>query len=135
MLNKILLIGDVGKDPELQVTTEGTPYTKFSLAVNRKYKANNGEQKEEAEWFKGGIREQTLKTFEHIKMVLAAAGADLTNIVKLTIYLSDVADQNVINEVSAEMFGTQIPPPRTVVQVAALNHVNMKLEIDVIAAV
>src|SRR6059058_2284502 len=36
---------------------------------------------EEAEWFKGGIREQTLKTFEHIKMVLAAAGADLTNIV------------------------------------------------------
>jgi len=90
---------------------------------------------EEAEWFKGGIREQTLKTFEHIKMVLAAAGADLTNVVKLTIYLNDVADQNVLNEVTAEMFGTENPPPRTVVQVAALNHVNMKLEIDVIAAV
>jgi enamine deaminase RidA (YjgF/YER057c/UK114 family) len=68
-------------------------------------------------------------------MVLAAAGADLTNVVKLTIYLNDVADQNVLNEVSAEMFGTENPPPRTVVQVAALNHVNMKLEIDVIAAV
>jgi enamine deaminase RidA (YjgF/YER057c/UK114 family) len=68
-------------------------------------------------------------------MVLAAAGADLTNIVKMTIYLSDVGDQNVLNEVSEEMFGKESPPPRTVVQVAALNHVNMKLEIDVIAAV
>jgi enamine deaminase RidA (YjgF/YER057c/UK114 family) len=90
---------------------------------------------EEAQWFHGGIREQTEKTFEHIRMVLAAAGADLKNIVKLTIYLSDIADQNIVNEVSAEMFGRENPPPRTVVQVAALNHVHMKLEIDVIAAV
>jgi single-strand DNA-binding protein len=51
MLNKIMLIGNLGKDPELNVTAEGTPVTKFSLAVNRKYKARNGEQKEETEWF------------------------------------------------------------------------------------
>jgi len=90
---------------------------------------------EEAQWFRGGIREQTEKTFEHIRMVLAAAGGDLCNVVKLTIYLSDIADQDAVNEVSARMFGKDNPPPRTVVQVAALNHVNMKLEIDVIAAV
>jgi 2-iminobutanoate/2-iminopropanoate deaminase len=90
---------------------------------------------EEAQWMSGGIREQTHKTFEHIREVLAAAGADLGNIVKLTIYLRDVADQNVVNEVSTEMFGTRNPPPRTVVQVAALNHEAMKLEIDVIAAI
>lgn len=89
---------------------------------------------EEAQWMKGGIREQTVKTFGHIKMILAAAGADLSNVVKLTIYLSDIADQDVVNEVSAEMFGTRNPPPRTVVQVT-LNHADMKLEIDVIAAV
>lgn len=89
---------------------------------------------EEVHWFKGGIREQAVKTFEHIRMVLAAAGADLRNVVKMTIYLKDIADQNVVNEVSAEMFGTTNPPPRTVVQ-CVLNHVNMKLEIDVIAAV
>jgi len=51
MLNKIMLIGNLGKDPELQVTSEGTPVTKFSLAVNRYTKANNGERKEETEWF------------------------------------------------------------------------------------
>jgi len=51
MLNKIMLIGNLGKDPELNVTAEGTPVTKFSLAVNRKYKANSGELKEETEWF------------------------------------------------------------------------------------
>lgn len=51
MLNKIMLIGNVGKDPELQVTAEGTPFTRFTLAVNRSYKTNSGEKKEETEWF------------------------------------------------------------------------------------
>lgn len=51
MLNKIMLIGNLGKDPELNVTPDGTPVTKFSLAVNRRYKAATGEQKEETEWF------------------------------------------------------------------------------------
>jgi single-strand DNA-binding protein len=51
MLNKIMLIGNLGRDPELTVTSEGTPVTKFSLAVSRRYKGANGEQKEETEWF------------------------------------------------------------------------------------
>ena len=51
MLNKIMLIGNLGKDPELNVTAEGTPVTKFSLAVNRQYKTATGERKEETEWF------------------------------------------------------------------------------------
>jgi single-strand DNA-binding protein len=51
MLNKIMLIGNLGKDPELQVTSEGTPITKFSLAVNRYSKTSNGEREKETEWF------------------------------------------------------------------------------------
>ncbi len=51
MLHKIMLIGNLGKDPELQVTSEGIPYTRFSLAVNRVYKSATGERKEETEWF------------------------------------------------------------------------------------
>jgi single-strand DNA-binding protein len=51
MLNKIMLIGNLGKDPELQVTSEGTPFTRFSLAVNRSYKSTSGEKVEETEWF------------------------------------------------------------------------------------
>jgi single-strand DNA-binding protein len=51
MLNKIMLIGNLGRDPELQVTADGTPVTKFSLAVSRVYNSNTGERKEETEWF------------------------------------------------------------------------------------
>lgn len=51
MLNKIMLIGHLGKDPELQITTEGTPFTRFSLAVSRSYKSSSGEKMEETEWF------------------------------------------------------------------------------------
>jgi single-strand DNA-binding protein len=51
MLNKIMLIGNLGRDPELNVTAEGTPVTKFSLAVNRYTKTSTGERKEETEWF------------------------------------------------------------------------------------
>ena len=51
MLNKIMLIGNLGKDPELQITADGIPVAKFSLAVNRNTKTSTGERKEETEWF------------------------------------------------------------------------------------
>ena len=51
MLNKIMLIGNLGRDPELQVTSDGTPFTRFSLAVSRTYKTSSGEKREETEWF------------------------------------------------------------------------------------
>jgi single-strand DNA-binding protein len=51
MLNKIMLIGNLGKEPELQITSDGTPVTRFSLAVNRSYKSSTGERVEETEWF------------------------------------------------------------------------------------
>jgi single-strand DNA-binding protein len=50
MLNKIMLIGHLGRDPELLVTSEGIPYVRFSLAVNRRYKAN-GQTRDETQWF------------------------------------------------------------------------------------
>jgi enamine deaminase RidA (YjgF/YER057c/UK114 family) len=88
---------------------------------------------EEAAWMAGGIREQAERTFEHIRELLAAAGADVGNLVKLTVFLRNVADQDIVNEVSAEVFVGRPPPPRTVVQ-AVLNHENMLIEIDAIAA-
>ena len=51
MLNKIMLIGNLGRDPELQVTSDGTPFTRFSLAVSRNYTTKSGERREETEWF------------------------------------------------------------------------------------
>ena len=51
MLNKMLVIGNVGRDPEMRYTPNGNAVTSFSIAVNRRYTAN-GEQQEETEWFR-----------------------------------------------------------------------------------
>jgi single-strand DNA-binding protein len=51
MLNKIMLIGNLGKDPEMNYTPSGVALTKFSLAVNRVTKTATGEKQEETEWF------------------------------------------------------------------------------------
>ena len=51
MLNKVMLIGNLGKDPDFNVTPDGTPVAKFSLAVNRVTRASGGDKKEETEWF------------------------------------------------------------------------------------
>jgi single-strand DNA-binding protein len=50
-LNKVQLIGNVGKDPEMRYTANGAAVTTFSLAVNRNFQGNDGERREETEWF------------------------------------------------------------------------------------
>jgi len=50
-MNKIMLIGHLGKDPEMNYTPSGMAVTKFSLAVNRFKKSSTGERQEETEWF------------------------------------------------------------------------------------
>jgi len=46
-----MLIGNLGRDPEMNVTGDGTPFTKFTLAVNRRTKSSSGERHEETDWF------------------------------------------------------------------------------------
>jgi single-strand DNA-binding protein len=50
-MNKITLIGNVGKSPEMQYLADGKAVTKFSLAVNRRFKNKQGEKCEETTWF------------------------------------------------------------------------------------
>jgi len=50
-MNKIMLIGNLGRDPEMNYTPNGTAIAKFSLAVNRITKSATGERQEETEWF------------------------------------------------------------------------------------
>ena len=51
-LNKVLLIGNLGKDPEMKYTQQGTPVTTFSMAVSRSWKSPDGQVKDETEWFR-----------------------------------------------------------------------------------
>lgn len=49
-INKVILIGNVGKDPEVRYSASGTPVAKFSLATNEKFKDRNNEWQERTEW-------------------------------------------------------------------------------------
>jgi single-strand DNA-binding protein len=50
-MNKIMLIGNLGRDPEMSYTPNGTAVTKFSIAVSRVTKSPTGERQDETEWF------------------------------------------------------------------------------------
>ena len=50
-LNKVMIIGILGRDPELRYTPSGRPVTSFSVATGRTWRNADGEQREETEWF------------------------------------------------------------------------------------
>lgn len=50
MINKVILVGNVGRDPEMQSTPSGQSVAKFSVATSRKWKSRDGERKEETQW-------------------------------------------------------------------------------------
>ena len=50
-LNKVMLIGNVGTDPEMRYTANGNAVATFRIACNRNYSGPDGERKEETEWF------------------------------------------------------------------------------------
>jgi single-strand DNA-binding protein len=50
-LNKVIVIGHLGRDPEMRYTASGQSVTSFSVASSRRYTTSAGEQREETEWF------------------------------------------------------------------------------------
>ena len=50
-LNKVMVIGNVGSDPEMRFTPSGSPVTSFRVATNRVYTTADGERRQETEWF------------------------------------------------------------------------------------
>jgi 2-iminobutanoate/2-iminopropanoate deaminase len=81
----------------------------------------------------GGVREQAEQVMKNIAAVLAEAGPGFDNVVKTTIYLTDINDFSVVNEVYANYFGTH-KPARSTVAVKSLPR-NALIEIEVVASV
>lgn len=50
-LNKVMIIGRLGRDPEMRYTPSGSPVTSFSVGTNRSWNTANGERHTETEWF------------------------------------------------------------------------------------
>ena len=81
----------------------------------------------------GGIKGETRQVCENLKAVLEAGGSSLARVVKVTIYLADLAELMAMNEVFSEYF-PQDPPARTTFQAAGL-VAGARVEIEAIATV
>lgn len=79
----------------------------------------------------GGIAEQTAQSLANVAAILAAAGASLADVVKTTVYMTDLGEFAEMNAVYAETFAGHTPA-RATVQVAAL-PAGARVEIDAVA--
>lgn len=76
--------------------------------------------------------QQVRLAFRNLRAVLQADGLDLDALVKVNVYLSDIADWPEFNEIYAEHINADCPPMRVAVQIARLNNDYM-VELDVVA--
>jgi len=85
------------------------------------------------ELVKGDIRKQTQQVLENIKGILESQGLGMENVVKVTIFLKDIANFNQVNEVYATYFPSS-PPARSTVEVAKLPR-DADIEIEALAII
>lgn len=78
-----------------------------------------------------GIQDETQKVMENLEAILTEAGATFNNVVKATIFLTDMGQFNLVNEIYGRYF-TENAPARECIQVAALPR-GVNVEISVIA--
>ncbi len=79
----------------------------------------------------GGVREQAVQVFENLRAVLAEAGADFTDVIKASVFLTDLNDFAAVNEVYASYFDNGFPA-RSCVEVSRLPK-DVDVEIEMIA--
>ncbi|MFW9923354.1 MAG: RidA family protein [Candidatus Thorarchaeota archaeon] len=77
------------------------------------------------------IQDQTKAVFRQLAEILEKVGSDLSKVLKLTIYLSDMTHWEIVNSICAEFFGEH-KPARTIVPTKIL-HYNCLIELDAIA--
>lgn len=78
---------------------------------------------------------QVRQVFDNLTAALAAAGAGMEHVVKLTVYLTDLADLEVFRQVRDEYISLDNPPASTLVQVSSLVNPAFNVEIDALAAI
>ena len=109
------------------------PYAQGIIVNNMFYSSGQIPLTATGELVEGNIEVQTNQVFENLKAVLAEAGTSLNNVVKTTVFMKDMNDFVVMNEVYAAHFGEH-KPARSAVEVARLPK-DVKVEIEVIAVI
>lgn len=83
---------------------------------------------------KGGIKEETHQVLANLKEVLKAAGSSMEDVIKATIFITNMDDFSKVNEVYEKFFSKEAPPARSCVEVARLAK-GARVEIEAIALV
>jgi single-strand DNA-binding protein len=99
MFEQLILIGNLGGDPELRYTSSGAPVATFSLAVNRKWTNSDGSPGEETKWFRVTVWRKLAETCNQ--------------------YLAKGRQVMVIGRVAASAFSGQDGSPRASLEVTA----------------
>lgn len=122
-----------------RVSTEGAPqnenpYSQGILSGDLLFVSGQGPTDPETmARVEGDIGAQTRRTMENVEAIVRAAGGTLDDVVKVTVYLSDMDDYDAMNEAYGSAFGEN-PPARVCVEVARLPG-DIDVEIDAIARV
>ena len=125
--------------PATTISTPGAPraigpYSQGIKANGLIFTAGQvGFDPESGELVDGGIAEQTHRVLQNLRAILRAGGTDLVHVVKTTVFLVDMADFALMNEVYAEFFGDH-RPARSTVAVASLPR-GARVEIEAVATV
>ncbi len=77
---------------------------------------------------------QIRQVFENLTAALAAAGAGMEQVVKLTVFLTDLADLALFRRIRDEYVSTDKPPASSLVQVSALVNPKFRVEVEALAA-
>lgn len=109
------------------------PYSQGVIVNNLFYSSGQIPLKPNGELLEGNVQEQTHQVFANLKAVLAEAGASLETVVKATVFIKDMDEFPLINEVYGSYFDTH-KPARSCVEVARLPK-DVSIEIEVIALV
>lgn len=107
----------------------GGPYSPAVVAGDFVYLAGAVPKRPDGSWVGGSFAEQAHQTFANLAAVARAAGADLSQAVRVGVYLADWNDFAEMNAIYAEYFGTAGQPARTTLPVA-LN--GFAIEVDAV---
>jgi len=109
------------------------PYVQGMIVNGLFYSSGQIPLNPEGVMVEGSIEEQTHQVFANLKAVLEEAGSSLSQVVKTTVFIKDMNDFVVLNEIYAQHFGEH-KPARSTVEVTRLPK-DAKVEIEVIAVV
>ena len=107
----------------------GGPYSQAVVAGDHVYLAGAVPTKPDGTWVRGSFEEQARQVFTNLQKTAEAAGASLSDAVRVGVYLRDFGDFEAMNALFAEFFGKENGPVRTTLPIA-LN--GFDIEIDAI---